>query len=145
MSRVATLRVVDDTYAIARLDPNTPLPAWPRGEFVSISRTRDELSIVCADDAVPQDVIAERGWRCLSVEGPIPFNVTGVAARLTAPLAEASIPLFLVSTFDTDYLLVKEDVFARAIEVLRAAGWDVRDEAEFRSQKSAMRNEKTEI
>jgi hypothetical protein len=70
-------------------------------------------------------VKSERGWRCVAVAGPIPFEVTGVAARLTGPLADASIPLFLVSTFDTDYLLVKQELFDDALRVLEAAGWDI--------------------
>jgi hypothetical protein len=111
--------------AVCRLDADAPLPAWPRGDFVSITRTPDELSVVCDDDAVPDGVRAERGWRALRVEGPIPFEVTGVAAALTAPLARDGISLFLVSTFDTDYLLVKAEVFARAIAALRSSGLEV--------------------
>ena len=120
-----SLRALPGTFAISRLAADAPIPSWPRGEFISISRTPDELSIVSSDDAIPGDVTSERGWRCLAVAGPIPFEVTGVAARLTAPLAAAAIPLFLVSTFDTDYLLVKQELFERATAVLREAGWEV--------------------
>ena len=80
-----------------------------RGAFTSITRTPDELSIVCDEDAVPADIKAERGWRTLRIEGPIPFEMVGVAAALLSPLAEAGISIFLVSTFDTDYLLVKDE------------------------------------
>jgi len=109
-------------YAVARLDRDDAIPSWPRGELVSITRTNDELSIVCGEEAVPDDVRAERGWRCLSVIGPLPFAMTGVAAALTAPLAEARISVFLLSTYDTDYLMVKDETFDHACEVLRAAG-----------------------
>ena len=111
--------------AVCRLAPDAPLPAWPRGAFLSITRTPDELSIVCEDDAVPADVQAERNWRALKLEGPIPFEMTGVASALLAPLAAAKISVFLISTYDTDYLLLKSDVFAQALDVLRAAGYDV--------------------
>jgi hypothetical protein len=112
------ISAIDGRYAVARLDPTAALPSWPRGLFVSITRTPDELSIVCDEDAVPDDVRAERGWRALRVEGPIPFEVTGVAAALTAPLARDGISVFLVSTFDTDYLLVKAESFERALAAL---------------------------
>ncbi len=108
-------------FAVCRLDSNHPLPQWPAGEFVSITRTKDELSIVCHQESVPDDVRAERDWRLLRVEGPIPFEVTGVASAITAPLAEAGISVFLVSTFDTDYLLVKDAVYERALSTLRNA------------------------
>ena len=80
------LHVVDGRYAVARLGPNDPIPAWPRGRFVSVTRTPEELSIVCDDDAVPPDVRAERGWRCFVAEGPIPFETTGVAAAITTAM-----------------------------------------------------------
>jgi len=112
------LHVVDGRYAVARLGANDPIPPWPRGKFVSVTRTPDELSIVCDEDAVPADVRAERGWRCLVAEGPIPFEMTGVAAAITTALANDGISVFLVSTYDTDYVLVKEESFTRACRVL---------------------------
>ena len=119
------LHTMRGRYAIARLDASATVPSWPRGDLVSVTRTPDELSIVCSEDAVPQDVRAERGWRCLAVEGPIPFEMTGVAASLTNALAEARISVFVLSTFDTDYVLVKDDTFGRACDALRAAGHEV--------------------
>lgn len=111
--------------AVCRLAPEAALPFWIRGSFTSVTRTPDELSIVCDDGAVPPDVQAERGWRALKVEGPIPFEVTGVAAALVSPLAEARISVFLLATFDTDYLLLKEEVFDAAVSVLRGRGHDI--------------------
>jgi uncharacterized protein len=119
------ISILPDRLAVCRLDPGAEIPSWPRGTFTSVTRTSDELSILCDDDAVPEDVRAERGWRALKVEGPIPFEMTGVAAALVAPLAEARISVFLLATFDTDYLLLKEEVFARGVEILRAAGHDI--------------------
>jgi hypothetical protein len=116
------LRSLQGRYSVARLDPNAPIPGWPRGELTSITRTANELSIVCDEDAVPDGVQVERGWRALAVAGPIPFETTGVAAALTTALAGAKISVFVMSTFDTDYLLVKDEMFARARDVLRDAG-----------------------
>jgi hypothetical protein len=106
--------------AVCRLSASAPLPSWVRGEFTSVTRTPDELSVICDEDAVPGDVQAERGWRMLRVQGPIPFDMTGVAAALVTPLAQAGISVFLLATYDTDYLLLKEDVFERGLELLRA-------------------------
>jgi hypothetical protein len=119
------LSILPDPVAVCRLAPDAPVPDWARGAFLSITRTPDELSIVCDDAAVPSDVQAERGWRVLKLEGPIPFEMTGVASALLAPLAAARISIFLVSTYDTDYLLLKAGGFARAVDVLRGAGYDV--------------------
>jgi uncharacterized protein len=116
------LSTIGGTFAVCRLPPDAAEPAWVRGAFTSITRTPDELSIVCVADAVPADVQAEEGWRLLRIEGPIPFEVSGVAAALIAPLAAAEISVFLIATYDTDYLLLKEDVFEKATTILREAG-----------------------
>jgi hypothetical protein len=118
-----TLSLLPDTLAVCRLSADAAVPVWAwTGEPASVTRTRDELSVVCRADAVPEGVRRESGWRCLMVEGPLDFALTGILAAITAPLAEAGIPLFAVSTFDTDYLLVKADQFRRAMDVLRGAG-----------------------
>jgi hypothetical protein len=119
MLRMTTL---GGRFAVCRLDADAPLPSWPSGTFVSITRTPHELSIVCDESSVPDDVRAERDWRALRVEGPIPFEVTGVAAGICAPLAAAGISVFLVATFVTDYLLVKTEAYGRAVDALRASG-----------------------
>jgi uncharacterized protein len=121
------IRALEGRLAICRLPPEAPAPEWIRGSFTSLTRTRDELSIVCDSDAVPADVRAERGWRLLTVEGPIPFEMTGVAAALINPLAAAGVSVFLLATYDTDYLLLKEEVFDEAIAILRRAGHVVTD------------------
>src|SRR5262249_2862615 len=89
----------------ARRRPSAPLPQWPRGDLVSITRTGEELSIVCSEYAVPQDVRCEGGWQCLQVVGPIDFSAVGVLTSLVRPLSEAGISVFVLSTFDTDYLM----------------------------------------
>jgi hypothetical protein len=88
----------------------------------------DELSIVCRQEVVPEGVVCERDWRCLRVAGTMPFTVVGVLASLTAPLAGAGISVFVLSTFDTDYVLVKSADSERAMAVLRAAGHEIEQE-----------------
>ncbi len=99
------------------------MPDWATaGEFCSIVRTVDELSIVCAEEAVPLGVTCQRGWRGLKVAGPLDFALTGVLASLAVPLAEASVSIFAISTYDTDILLVRGEQIETAIEALRRAG-----------------------
>jgi hypothetical protein len=117
------LTISPDSFAICRLSLADDVPEWAMiGEFVSITHTADELSIVCAEENIPSDVKADREWRVLKVEGPLDLALTGVLASLANPLAEAQINIFVVSTFDTDYLLVKGYNLARACDVLRQAG-----------------------
>jgi hypothetical protein len=111
------------TFAVARLAHGTRVPAWAlHGELTSITRTPEELSIVCAADAVPADARAERGWRAIRVAGTIDFALTGILASVLAPLAAAGISIFAVSTFDTDYVLVREAALDRALAALSGAG-----------------------
>lgn len=117
-----TLSILPDSLAICRLDYGADVPVWITGEFVSITRTRDELSIVCNERDVPSGVKADRDWRALKIEGPLDLAMTGVLASIAMPLAEARINIFAISTFDTDYVLVKADRVAEAIGVLRNAG-----------------------
>jgi aminoglycoside 6'-N-acetyltransferase I len=110
-------------YAVCRLDADAPLPVWVAGgSFVSITRTADELSVVRREEAVPDGVRCERGWKCLRVAGTLSFSLVGVLASLVGPLAQAGVGVFAVSTFDTDFLLVKRADFERAVDVLRRAG-----------------------
>ena len=118
-----TLQPLHDVFAICRLQADEALPAWATAKpFFSISRTGDELSIVCLQTLVPDGVRCERGWRCFRVAGAMDFTMIGVVASLAGPLAAAGVSTFVVSTFDTDYLLVKEQDWARAVATLRAAG-----------------------
>jgi hypothetical protein len=121
-----TLTILPDSLAVCRLSPAEDVPDWALiGEFVSITHTGDELSIVCAEENVPSDVKADRGWQALKVEGPLDLALTGVLASLANPLAQAQINLFAVSTFDTDYLLVKGYNLSHACAVLRQAGMQI--------------------
>lgn len=117
------LRVLDDRLAVCRLAANASIPAWVFSSgFCSVTRTSDELSVVCAQDRVPSDVRSEPGWRALMLVGPFEFTLTGVLTAIVEPLAEAGVPIFAVSTFDTDYVLVKETSLESAAAALRAAG-----------------------
>jgi len=115
-----------DTFAICRLAASAPIPAWARGDFLSITRTRDELSIVCAQPNVPAGIRCERDWCALQVVGQLDFALTGILASLSAPLADAGISIFALSTFDTDYVLVKARDLENAIRVLREAGHKIK-------------------
>jgi len=97
------------------------------GSFVTVTRTADELSVVCAEDAVPAGVRTQGGWRCLRVAGTLDFALVGVLAALLGPLAEAGVPVFCVSTFDTDYLLLQDADLPRAAAALTAAGHRVEE------------------
>jgi hypothetical protein len=121
-SRQLNLAALAGDYAICRLAANAGVPDWAAGEFVSVTRTADELSVVCATDAVPPTVRCEPGWSCFKLLGPFAFDEIGVLAAIAAPLAAAAIGIFVISTFDTDYLLVKTNDRARTIATLVAAG-----------------------
>jgi hypothetical protein len=128
--RALTLELVEGRYAVCRLRPADPVPAWAEGgPFVSVTRTDAELSIVCPEEAVPAPASAERGWRCLRVRGPLGFGMTGILASLAAPLASSGVSIFVVSTYDTDYLMVQERDLERARDALARAGHTVEPES----------------
>lgn len=119
-------RILADEYAICRLDAAAAVPSWADGEgFVSISRTDEELSMVCLSSRLPSGVRHDAPWRVLKALGPFAFDEVGIAAAFTAPLAAAGVPLFVVSTFDTDFLLLRGRDFERALAVLRDVGHEV--------------------
>ncbi len=117
------LQQLDGDYAVARLESDGPIPSWANGAgFVSISRTADELSVVCLAERVPATVRHEAGWTGFKFMGPFAFDETGIALAVIRPLSEAGIGIFLVSTFDTDYLLIKSENTVRARDLLAGAG-----------------------
>jgi hypothetical protein len=121
-------RVLEEPLAICRLASDAPIPTWALEEkFFCVARTRDELSIVCSEpactaDRMPHGAAVESGWIALQLEGPFPFSMTGVLASFLQPLAEAQIPIFAISTFDTDYVLIKHKDVERALMALAEAG-----------------------
>lgn len=117
------LKMLPDIYSISRLNGDEPIPAWADGEgFVSISRSPDELSIVCLQSRVPGGGRTDRDWRCLQFVGPFAFGETGIVLSVVRPLSEAALGVFVVSTFDGDYLLLKADDVERGLAILANAG-----------------------
>ncbi len=119
-----TLTVLPQKYAVCRLDPNGPIPYWALlgDDFISLTRTKVELSVACLQENVPQDIKASRGWRCARVEGTFELDLPGVHVSLAIPLAQAGISILAIATYETDHLLIKEEILERAMQVLREAG-----------------------
>jgi hypothetical protein len=117
------LDLLPDELAVCRLAATAPVPDWAwSGAIASVTRTRTELSVICAADAAPAGVTVEAPWRALTVRGPLPFELTGVAAALTQPLADAGVSVLLIATYDTDHVLLRSEALERAIAALVAAG-----------------------
>lgn len=122
-SRSLELSVLADQFIIARLAANAPLPPWAtQGRFFSLTRTPDELSVVCPVEQVPEVFRTQIRWRALKVRGPIALSDVGVLVSLATPLAAARISVFVVSTFETDYVLVNSEQLTAAITALQEAG-----------------------
>jgi hypothetical protein len=115
--------LLDGDFAVCRLASDASLPdLCAAAGFFSITRTADELSIVCPQKLVPAAVRVEGGWKCFKLEGPIPFSATGILVSFVQPLADRAIPVFAVSTYDTDYVLVKQGWEKAALQALLEAG-----------------------
>jgi hypothetical protein len=122
-NRTLTLSVMEGRYAIAKFSRDAEIPVWANGSgFVSVTRTPEELSVVSAEASVPAKLNASRGWRMFKVHGPFAFDETGVVAALANPLARVGVGIFVISTFDTDYLLVQQEEIPVAVETLEHAG-----------------------
>jgi len=121
--RQLKFRRLPGLYAILRLAPESPIPDWAtKGEFASIARTTEELSIVCPTENVPKEVDPGPRWICLKLEGPFLFSETGILLAFIEPLSDNAIPIFAISTYDTDCVLVQEDFAYVAEQVLAKAG-----------------------
>jgi hypothetical protein len=117
------LTLLPQRLAVCWLDPGAALPTWAtQGALWSVTRTAEELSVVCAEADVPGEVRREGGWRALMVAGPLDFTLVGVLLSVAAPLAAAGVSIFAISTYDTDYVLVRATQLDHAIAALRAAG-----------------------
>jgi hypothetical protein len=123
-SRRRALDVLPERFGICRLDPDASIPNWAQAApFFSITRTEEELSVVCREHVIPQQTWYEKGWRCLKVQGPLDFSETGILYSLTKPLAREDISVFALSTYHTDYLLVREKDLPKTIEALSREGF----------------------
>jgi hypothetical protein len=119
-------RVLSEKLAVCQLAAGSPVPEWALAQgFFCVTQTAEELSIVCAESRVPAGVRVERDWVALKLEGPFPFAMTGVLTSFLQPLADAGVPICVVSTFDTDYVLMKRDKLEAAIKALGAAGHEM--------------------
>ncbi len=122
-----TLEVLPDRLAICRFDPEHTDFDWDPGEgLLSVTFTDEEVSLVCEEGVAPADAKVSRGWRCLRVEGPLDLGMVGVLAVLAGALASAGVAVFVLSTFDTDHILVRGAQLEQAIDCLRSAGHEVR-------------------
>lgn len=126
------LFVMEETLAIVKLQTSENLPVWAMKSesFFSITRTTDEISIVTDQKFIPSDdekITRDGPWRALKVEGPLQFALVGILANLTAPLAAAGISIFAISTYDTDYLLIKEEFFQKALSALNGEGYVIEE------------------
>ncbi len=118
-----TLQLIPGEFAVCRLPPNESVPVWAgSAPFSSITRTADELSVICAADLVPADITTERGLVLFKLAGPFEFTTVGILASVLAPLASAGLSTLAVATFDTDHVLVKSVQRDAAIRILEIAG-----------------------
>jgi hypothetical protein len=119
-----TFQVLPEVYAVCKLPPESPIPQWASGAsgFLSITKTQTELSIVCQQASVPTGIETSSDWRVLGIVGMLDFSMVGVLSAISGLLASQSISIFVISTFDTDYIMVKQSHLSAAMEVLRLAG-----------------------
>lgn len=126
LNRMLSFRQLPGFFSVVRLAPKASIPAWATdGEFTSITRTADELSIVCPANNIPKGIDPGPRWICLKLEGPFPFSQTGVLLSFIEPLSNHGIPIFAISTYDTDFVLIQEEFSAAAIDQLQAAGHEL--------------------
>jgi hypothetical protein len=121
------LIALQNSFSICQLDPGSEIPEWARkGVFFSITRTSDELSIICSSQYIPENIYYEKNWRVLMIEGPFKFGEIGILNSITTPLARAQISLLTISTFNTDYILIQDSHFIEAANILKSVGHEVR-------------------
>jgi uncharacterized protein len=119
-------RWLSGPYAIVRLPPDAPVPEWAmKGNFTSVTRSVDELSVVCPADNLPADVDSGHSWICYKLEGPFPFSFAGVLLSFIEPLSNNGVPIFVISTYDTDYILVQEEFAGVTQQALDKAGHEL--------------------
>lgn len=122
------LEFLGGCYAICRLSAASDVPQWAiEGGFFSITRTADELSVVCGEESVPEGIVCVKGYIALKVRGPLDFSLTGILSSLSAVLAEANVSIFALSTYDTDYILLREADKESASKALAVAGYVIRE------------------
>jgi len=125
-NKILTMKLLKDKFAICRLNNNESVPQWAKeSNFFSITKTPDELSIVCSQDSVPSEILCEKDWIALKVEGPLDFSLIGILSSITTILADKKISVFAISTYDTDYILVKDKEVDKALDALSAERYEI--------------------
>lgn len=123
------MKALKKTYAVCRLEKEEQIPSWAlKGEYLSITKTEDELSIVCAEECVPENIRCEKSWRILKVLGPLDFSLIGILSDISTTLANNNISIFAISTYDTDYILIKDTDFENGRRSLAEAGYEIESE-----------------
>jgi hypothetical protein len=124
--KILTMKLLKEKYGVCRLNKTELIPEWAKNsDFLSITKTSDELSIVCFEDNIPNDIKCEKNWRVLKIEGPLDFSLIGILASISTILAQKGISIFAISTYDTDYILVKNKDIDNAIDSLIKEGYGV--------------------
>ncbi|MDD3225747.1 MAG: ACT domain-containing protein [Clostridium sp.] len=128
LEKILTMKLLKEKFGVCRLEKNDLIPEWANSsDFFSITRTSDELSIVCSQDSIPNDIKCDKNWRILKIEGPLDFSLIGILAPIATILAEKGISIFAVSTYDTDYILVKNKDIDNAVEALAKEKYEIID------------------
>jgi hypothetical protein len=123
-----TVSILPEHLAICRLDAGASVPVWAeQGTFVSVTRTREELTVICPEDRIAPEVEASRNWRAFRLQGPFDLNLVGLLVSVAAPLAQAGVSILPIGTYDTDYVLVRQTQLEAAIRALRFIGIEVQD------------------
>jgi len=128
VEKILTMKLLREKYGVCRLNKTDLIPEWAQnGDFFSITRTSDELSIVCNEDSIPSGIKCEKDWRIFKVEGPLDFSLIGILASISTILAQKGISIFAISTYDTDYILVKDKDINNAIAALVNEKYEIID------------------
>ena len=128
VEKILTMKLLKEKYGVCRLAKTELIPKWAQdSNFFSITKTSDELSIVCLEDSIPNEIKCEKDWRILKIEGPLDFSLIGILASISTILAQKGISIFAISTYDTDYILVKNKDIDNAIESLIKERYEVLD------------------
>ena len=126
LDKILTMKLLKEKYGVCKLDKHELIPKWAQNsDFFSITKTCDELSIVCSEDDIPNNIKCEKDWRILKIEGPLDFSLIGILASISTILAQNRISIFAISTYDTDYILVKNKDIHNATDALIKERYEV--------------------
>lgn len=124
--KILKIKLLKERFGVCRLDKNELIPEWIKNsDFYSVTKTLDELSIVCSQDSIPSGIKCEKDWRTLEIEGPLEFSLIGILSSISTILAEKGISIFAISTYDTDYILVKDKDINDAIDALSIEKYEI--------------------